>query len=420
MATKYSYTISSEFPNGVVNIDRLTIEVRDSGISTALEYIAIDGGECEIWFKSDLSTKDETTLDGLVAVHSGEEPEVVDTMYDRTTGKIRVHQTSRQPGTKTFFTGASDDTDNIMDVGGGPLWMTYHKVGDPIDDAIYFDFNSITNDTWIHEGYITWKNCMFDSVTVSIVPRTVSYELSGLRTPVFNGSGLNNIDTTAVATLDMVQPTTYRISIDGDGTPDTFRWSKDGGDTWEDTDVAMTGGLQELDHGVGIIFGTTTGHTIGDYWEIRAVPENTTYNLYGGYLIIPAAYDGNVFVTSDITQCHGGLVQTTPSEDGTMGTSFWNADWNPDTGLFENIAPAPFGDGGYNLFAVEVTLAIFINRLPLLGDGFVLLQTSDVEQWSHGWRAKFSQHTYINSEDGYTDHAWESAMYITLHRARLA
>ena len=420
MATKYSYTIETEFPNGKADPSRLTQEIQESGITTALEYIAIDGGECEIWFKSDLSTKDQTTLDGIVAAHSGEPLDTVEVAYDRTTGKMRVHQTSRQPGTKTFFTGCSDDTTVLTDVGSGPSWHSYHKVGDATLNYVYFDFNAIDNGTWIHEGYITWKDCMFDVVSVDIVPRTITYEVSGIGEPTFTGSGLDDIDTTASATLDMTYPTTYRVSIDSDGTPDTFRWSKDGGSTWEEQDVAITGGLQLLEHGVSIIFDATTGHTIGDRWDIRAVPENTTFNLYGGYLIIPAAYDGNIFVTSDITQCHGGLVKTTPTEDGIMAPSYWNADWNSSTGLFENVAPAPLGDGNYNIFAAEISLAKFINRLPLLGDGFVLLQTSDVEEWAHGWRARFMQETNIDAENGFTDHDWYVSMYIVLHREKIA
>ena len=420
MSTKYTYNIAADFPNSKVDPTRLTSEIQSSGISSALDYIGISAGLCETWFKTDLSSKDKDTLDGLVSVHTGEPPDEITPVFDRQSGKYRFHQTSRQPGTKTYFTGASDNISNIMNVGGGDLWMSYHKIGESLNSSIYFDFNSITNDTWIHEGYITWKSCMFDKVSVSIVPRTVSYEVSGIRTPVFTGSGLNDISTSIVTTLDMILPTTYRVSIDDDGTPDTFRWSKNGGVSWEATDISITGDFQELEHGVGIKFNSTTGHTIGDRWDIRAVPQNTTFNLYGGYLIIPANYDGNIFVTSDITQCHGGLVQTTPNENGVMDTSFWNADWNPATGLFENIAPAPFGNGGYNLFAAEVTLATFINKLPLLGEGFVMLQTSDVEQWSHGWRAKFSQETYINSGKGISDHDWMVAMYITLHRARLA
>lgn len=70
--TKYTYSISSDFPNEAVATDRLTEEIQSSSIVTALDYIATSGDDCDIWFKDPLSAGDETTLDGIVAVHSGE------------------------------------------------------------------------------------------------------------------------------------------------------------------------------------------------------------------------------------------------------------------------------------------------------------------------------------------------------------
>ncbi len=419
MSTKYEYNITSSFPNSIMNEERLSKEIRESGISTSLDFIGKTFNNCDIWFKADLSTKDKTTLDGVVAVHSGEMLEDPAQVYDRNTGKMRVHQTSRQPGTKTFFTGASDDPTNITDVGNGEKWAGVHRSGDdPVDQSIYLDFNAITNETWIHEAYITWKDALLDTVTIDIVPEITSFEISGIGDSVQTGSGLNDLDTTSYSTLNLLYPTTYRIQIDDDATPDTFRWSSDGGVTWNGTDIPITGELQQLEYGIGIVFNATTGHTLGDYWEIRVVPENTTFNLYGGYLIIPAAGDGNIFVTSDITQPHGGFVESSANEDGVRPTSFWNADFNATTGLFENITPAPYGDGGFNLFAAEVKLGRFVNAIPLLGSGFVMLQTSDVDRWSHGWRAKFKLHTNIDAGSGFVDHDWFVSMFIVLHRAR--
>ena len=71
-ATKYTYSISTDFPNGVVATDRLTVEIQDSTIITALDYINTSGDDCDIWFKAAISAGDETTLNGIVAAHSGE------------------------------------------------------------------------------------------------------------------------------------------------------------------------------------------------------------------------------------------------------------------------------------------------------------------------------------------------------------
>jgi hypothetical protein len=74
-ATKYTKSISVDFPNGKFDGSRLDQEIRDSAIITALDRI--DGGitapdNCDIWFKDALSAGDQTVLDGIVAVHSGE------------------------------------------------------------------------------------------------------------------------------------------------------------------------------------------------------------------------------------------------------------------------------------------------------------------------------------------------------------
>jgi hypothetical protein len=71
--TKYTYSIAGDFPNKQVNSSVLTEEIEDSSISSAaLKYIETDADDCNIWFDDPLSGPDETTLDGLVAAHTGE------------------------------------------------------------------------------------------------------------------------------------------------------------------------------------------------------------------------------------------------------------------------------------------------------------------------------------------------------------
>lgn len=87
-ATKYTYAVTSDFPNGKVNLSRLQDEIRASSIITALDRIdtvggsisldVLTGGSIDIWFKDALSTSDKTTLDGnttgpaggLIATHN--------------------------------------------------------------------------------------------------------------------------------------------------------------------------------------------------------------------------------------------------------------------------------------------------------------------------------------------------------------
>jgi hypothetical protein len=87
---------------------------------------------------------------------------------------------------------------------------------------------------------------------------------SSVGTASFTGTGLN--DLTSGGTFTGSSALNYKIEIDATGTPDTFKWSDDGGTTWDATGVAITGSAQTLNHGVTVTFGATTGHTLGDYW----------------------------------------------------------------------------------------------------------------------------------------------------------
>jgi len=70
--SQYNYTISTAFPNGKVAPDRLTNEIDASSITVALDHIDTLADVCSIYFKAALSGAEQTTLNGLVAVHSGQ------------------------------------------------------------------------------------------------------------------------------------------------------------------------------------------------------------------------------------------------------------------------------------------------------------------------------------------------------------
>ena len=70
--TQYKYSIQNDFPNRRVAPDRLTLEIQQSVIVTALDHIDTIGDVCEIWFKDVLSAGDKIILDGVFATHSGD------------------------------------------------------------------------------------------------------------------------------------------------------------------------------------------------------------------------------------------------------------------------------------------------------------------------------------------------------------
>lgn len=154
-----------------------------------------------------------------------------------------------------------------------------------------------------------------------------------------------------------------------------------------------------------------------DEWCCHIVPKTTTYsagvstnyNLFGGYLIIPASGDGTITVNAVDME----LVAITQDEYGNKaGAGYWNADYNTTTKVFENITAAPLGDGNYNMFGAEVQLYAFVNNMIMLGDGQANMTSFDAAEIGHGMRLKF---TFLTIG---TDHNWEFTGQITLFREK--
>lgn len=71
MTTTYTYDIE-DFLNDEVNSNKLTVEIEDSSITKTLEGITTSGDDVYIDFDSALTTGEETTLEGIVAIHDGQ------------------------------------------------------------------------------------------------------------------------------------------------------------------------------------------------------------------------------------------------------------------------------------------------------------------------------------------------------------
>jgi hypothetical protein len=96
--------------------------------------------------------------------------------------------------------------------------------------------------------------------------------------PSFTGTGVDDLSMDAASVYQGHRSVDYRVEIDGTGTPDTYKWSRDGGSTWEAENVPIAGAAtaMELELGLLIEFAATTGHTSGDYWDIAVAPVFTT------------------------------------------------------------------------------------------------------------------------------------------------
>ena len=93
--TAYSYTISTDFPGGLVNETKLKNEIDSSSISIALDRIDTEGDIIYIIFVDALTTGDKTILDndttgpagGLIAAHDNSPiliTNFTETIYPRT------------------------------------------------------------------------------------------------------------------------------------------------------------------------------------------------------------------------------------------------------------------------------------------------------------------------------------------------
>lgn len=246
-------------------------------------------------------------------------------------GKLRVHQTSRPIGTKIHFTSRGDHPDFVTNVGGGDQLKFNHHIGDPQDETIYLDFNFAENRSFVHEGYITWIGCKFDTITLEIVPVVTPVE-PGSNTPYF------------------INPAAPHIILPS----------------------ILAGGA------------------------------------------------GNYNITSDLSHPRGGLIYMPQAGDPQFGRppAYWNAEYNKTTHLYENISPAPNGDGRYNMFAVEFAMSVFANEIILMGEDSLRLKTSDTEELGQGMRVRVTAHTHIDIENNEPDHDWSAGCVLTMHRTR--
>lgn len=149
--------------------------------------------------------------------------------------------------------------------------------------------------------------------------------------------------------------------------------------------------------------------------RVTATTSGTNYDLYGGYLIVPAVPGaGTIDITSDITTSTGGLVYMPLNDLGVRTSSFWNATWNPSTQRFEDISAAPAGDGEYNMFAVELVLSQIIRSMNLIESGFIAMNSSDVDEIGNGMRLKFS----ADVNTSIRDHDLLVACTLCMHRSK--
>lgn len=139
---------------------------------------------------------------------------------------------------------------------------------------------------------------------------------------------------------------------------------------------------------------------------------NTNFNLYGGFLIVPAPENGIIQVLPQDIR----LIEVPWSMDDhskRQMSGFWDADYDEASHQYSNIRPNPYGTGQYNIFGAEINF-VTIADIILLGDSSVGLHSTDVAVLGSGMRCKLTFATNA------PDHAWKCSVVLSLTRIKVA
>lgn len=141
--------------------------------------------------------------------------------------------------------------------------------GDTFDDATLKPYiNLAYRDVarWLRAGNVTLLTRIVPTFTVAI--GTTRLWLERPRFSDFDGVGLNDTTWTGAHTSPIASY--YEIEITTAGTPDVFRWRRNGG-SWT-TGVNVSTSAVALSHGLSIQWAASTGHTLGDIWTAHVLP----------------------------------------------------------------------------------------------------------------------------------------------------
>jgi hypothetical protein len=89
-----------------------------------------------------------------------------------------VQNTSRPLGTVAHFTSEGDSTSSPVALYGGEKMCVCHKIGDATIQKTYVNFNVKENPTYIHEGYVMWRDAQFDRISMWVEPVVTDYTSS--------------------------------------------------------------------------------------------------------------------------------------------------------------------------------------------------------------------------------------------------
>jgi hypothetical protein len=175
-----------------------------------------------------------------------------------------------------------------------------------------------------------------------------------LGTVLFTGTGTNDMTRvgTYVGPALAYSPTMqFVVQIDATGTPDTFKWSPNGGGLFRATGVAITGADQYLENGVSVHFASTTGHVLHAEWAFTyAATVPIHVQDAAGTKLLDLDANG---ATTLATQNQEGDAYTLPTAVQVIGTN--------NSSLAGSLAQAPAVIAAQNSGTTSSTAALVIS-----------------------------------------------------------
>ena len=196
-------------------------------------------------------------------------------------------------------------------------------------EGVQFYVNGVVQDAW--SGILDFNGTVpADGQLLTIDDGTgkapVTFEFDNDQT--LTGGGTANLVATQGNQLDDLsiggtytgyEAKNYIIEIDGIGTPNTFRWSKDGGVTFVNENVSITGAAQTLENGLSGTFTATIGHGLGDRWMIQAsaVTVRVPIETDGAFLLANVRRTRDALRESIENQSNIGLLSIFTNDEAT-------------------------------------------------------------------------------------------------------
>lgn len=143
----------------------------------------------------------DSTTETIVSLSGAKHPD----------GRPSVYATPRPAGTYTHFTSYGDLNEVI---GQGNPVIHLHRPSQQLDKSLYLDFHTIDNKTFIHDAFVSYQTCQFDSLECHIVPKVQTYTntttgnfnidpSSGIIIPAIPGTGLVDLTGHPIRLVEM-------------------------------------------------------------------------------------------------------------------------------------------------------------------------------------------------------------------------